>query len=193
MSYLLHEMCTTYSVVIFCLHGNSEWNIIHTCTLTCVPATFTSTAKLVRWVLLHCTTVLFSLCDTVTLVTPSVDHPPLPILKTQQKCKLVKCNSIVRQAWASAFWKPDAAGHSFRQDWSNDNKRPTQNIMLSVNNLILETTWRLHQCYACHSLRIIGPISLATPSQAVSHGHGQCYQCPHFSFTSYSCCTCTEC
>ena len=50
------------------------------------PATFTSTAKLVRWVPLDCTTMLFSSCDTWTsVVTPSVDQPPLPILETIKK------------------------------------------------------------------------------------------------------------
>ena len=72
--------------------------VLHAVTLTCDPATFTSTAKLVRWVLLHCTTVLFSLCDTVTLVTPSVDQPPLPILKTQHnECKLVNAWALLSE------------------------------------------------------------------------------------------------
>jgi len=40
-----------------------------------------STAKLERWVLSHCTIVMFPSCDTRTVVvTPSVDQAPLPIL-----------------------------------------------------------------------------------------------------------------
>jgi len=44
-----------------------------------------STAKLVRWVLLHCTVVLFPSWVTQTVVTPSVDQPPLPILEVSKE------------------------------------------------------------------------------------------------------------
>ena len=44
-----------------------------------------STAKLVRWVLLHCTIVLFPSLVSWTVVTPSVDQPPLPILLKKRK------------------------------------------------------------------------------------------------------------
>ena len=49
--------------------------------LTSPPATLTRTAKLVRWLLMHCTTVLSAL-DTVTelLFKPTTDQRPSPSL-----------------------------------------------------------------------------------------------------------------
>ena len=66
--------------------------------LTGVPATSTSilsTAKLERWVLLHCTIVLFPSWVTWTVVvTPSVDQAPLPILFGKEEITII-INSFI--------------------------------------------------------------------------------------------------
>ena len=45
------------------------------------PATSTSTAKLVRWVLAHFTVVYFPVMDFSVVVTPEITQLPLPMLK----------------------------------------------------------------------------------------------------------------
>ena len=57
------------------------WHSQQTCS---PPATSTSTAKLVRWVLWHCTDVTFPTVKLLVMVIPSVIQLPEPILQKQK-------------------------------------------------------------------------------------------------------------
>ena len=55
------------------------------------PATSTSTAKLVRWVLRHCTVVTLPSVLRPLVLIPSVAQPPFPTLCDTNCFKTVKC------------------------------------------------------------------------------------------------------
>ena len=55
------------------------------------PATSTSTAKLVRWVLIHCTDVTLPSVLRPLVLIPSVAQPPFPTLCDTNCFKTVKC------------------------------------------------------------------------------------------------------